>query len=210
MCSHAPVVRLKKPGLLHSIQQSNSTHGCLVGKELVIPPHPFICSLLFCPHPFFPHHKHLHSVCFSKPSVFPGHRVTSKTSISFFFAKDTGENTDSAANSTGGVCARAKASRSRKIKCGPVKTRLAFPSPGSPGHPAGDRSESSPAPSNSLEEKKEMNSGNLMDSINQQVSNGKTQARMRSRVDWIHRVMNTGGRNSGLLLLIGHNSNVSH
>lgn len=70
VCSHAPVVRLKNPGLLHSLQQSNSTHGCLAGKELVIPPHPFICLLVFFPHPFFPHHKHLHSVCFNKPPCF--------------------------------------------------------------------------------------------------------------------------------------------
>lgn len=37
VCSHAPVVRLKNPGLLHSLEQCRSTHGCLVGKELVIP-----------------------------------------------------------------------------------------------------------------------------------------------------------------------------
>lgn len=41
---------------------------------------------------------------------------------------------------------------------------------------------------------KEMNSDNLMDSINQQVSNGNTQARMRDWVDWIHRIMNAGGK----------------
>lgn len=137
--SHAPVVRLKNLGLLHSIQQSNSTHGCLVGRELVIPPS------LHLPEPLlstslFPHHKHLHSVCFNNP-VFPGHRVTRKQAAPFCSFCKTQVNTNGMANtdnSPGSVCIR-RSILILKIERCPVKQNLVLPQ--CRGHSAGDRGE---------------------------------------------------------------------
>ena len=92
VCSHAPAVRLKNPGLLHSLQQSNSTHGCLVGKKLVIPPIPSSGCFSSFHIPF----SHTTSICILFASTSP--RVSwppcnKETSSAFlFFLKDTGEH----------------------------------------------------------------------------------------------------------------------
>lgn len=67
VCSHAPVVRLKNPSLLHSLQQSSSTHGCLVGKELVIPPIPSSA----CSSSFHVPFSHTTSICILFASTSP-------------------------------------------------------------------------------------------------------------------------------------------
>lgn len=90
--SHAPVVRLKNLGLLHSIQQSNSTHGCLVGRELVIPPSLHLPAPVLSTSLFF----HTTSICILFASITP--RVSwppcnKETSSAFlFFLQNTGEH----------------------------------------------------------------------------------------------------------------------
>lgn len=163
--SHAPVVRLKNLGLLHSIQQSNSTHGCLVGRELVIPPIPSSACACSFHIPFFPHHKHLHSACFNNPRVSwpPCNKETSSAFL--FFLQDTGEHKRHSQQHRRRLrqakrprCWKSNAvlssriGRSRSAWAIPLVTEVRPQSWG-----------------------KEMNSDSLMDLINQQVSNGNTQ-----------------------------------
>lgn len=135
--SHAPVVRLKNVGLLHSIQQSNTTLGCLVGRELVIAPSlHLLAPLLSTSH--FTHHKHLHSACFSNPPMFPGHHVTRRQTAPFCSFSKTHVNTNSAANGPGGACIK-QSVLILKIKWSSVKQNPVLPQ--CLGYPAGDRGE---------------------------------------------------------------------
>lgn len=81
--SHAPVVRLKNLGLLHSIQQSNSTHGCLVGWELVIPPSLHLLAALVSK-------PQASAFCLPCVSWTPQNKETS--SAFWFSLRDTGEH----------------------------------------------------------------------------------------------------------------------
>lgn len=152
--SHAPVVRLKNLGLLHSIQQSNSTHGCLVGRELVIPPIPSsACACSF--HILFFHTTSICILLASITPVFPGHHVTRKQAAPFCSSCKTQA---ALASGEASRCWKSNAvlssriGRSRSAWAIPLVTEVRPQSWG-----------------------KEMNSDSLMDLINQQVSNGNTQ-----------------------------------
>lgn len=130
VCSHAPVVRLKNPGLLHSIQPSSSTHGCLAGKELVIPPPPSLHPLLSTS--LFPTPQASAFCLLRQAPVFPGHHVTRKQAAPFsflaflffflciFFVRDAGEHKQHSQQSRWCLHLQ-EAALILKIKCGPIE-----------------------------------------------------------------------------------------
>lgn len=109
MCSHAPVVRLKNPGLLHSLEQCRSTHGCLVGKELVIPLLLHLLAPLLSTSLLLTPQASAFCLLQQAPSAFPGHRVTRKQAAPFFiFLAKTQVKTSSTTSSPGGDCVKQK------------------------------------------------------------------------------------------------------
>lgn len=138
--SHAPVVRLKNLGLYHSIQHSNSIHGRLLGRELVIL---HISSSVLSPSFHMPFSTQQESAfCLPQypppPPGFPGHHVTRKQAVPFCSSCKRQVNTNSIANSPGGARVR-RSLLILKIQCSPVKQNLALPQ--RVGRPAGDTGE---------------------------------------------------------------------
>lgn len=177
MCSHAPVVRLKNPGLLHSLHLSNSTHGCLVGKELVIP----IPSSAFSSSFHIPF-SHTTSICILFASTSPHvSRWPCYKETKFFIFRARHRWTQTAWLTAQVVLASGEASWSWKSNS-VLSSRILRSCGAWTVLPVTEMSPQS--------QEKEMNSDNLMGSINQQVSDGNTQARMKSQVDWLHWVMN--------------------
>lgn len=93
--SHAPVVRLKNLGPYHSTQHSNSIHGRLLGRELVILHIPSSVHSSSFHMPFSTPRASV--FCLPQypptPTGLPGHHVTRNQAVPFlFFLQETGEH----------------------------------------------------------------------------------------------------------------------
>lgn len=140
VCSHAPVVRLKNPGLLHSLEQCRSTHGCLVGKELVIPLLLHLLAPLLSTSLLLTPQASAFCLLQQAPSAFPGHRVTRKQAAPFLFFLQRHRWRQAAQPAAQVVFASSKSFLILKIKCCPIKPNPLLPP--CLKRPAGDKCES--------------------------------------------------------------------
>lgn len=108
---------------IHSSREIALMVACLA-KSSLYPPIPSSAFSSSFHITFSPHHEHLHSICFNKPTPLPGPHLTRKQAAPFYSSWKTEENTNGTANSPGGVCWRQKC---LIIKCCPVQLELVPP-----------------------------------------------------------------------------------
>lgn len=92
----------------------------------LLSPRPFICLLLFFPHPFFPTPQASAFCLLQQAPVFPGHHVTRKQTVPFYFSCKTQVSTNRAASSPGGARVR-QSVLMLKIKCSLCQAKSCAP-----------------------------------------------------------------------------------